>query len=97
MRPVIDDATVRHVARLARLHLEPDEARRMEAELSGILEHIDLIQGLDLDDVPPTTHVVTLQNVMRPDVPVPGLTVEEALREAPEVVEGRFAVVKFEP
>lgn len=97
MPPVIDDATVRHVARLARLHLEPGEAQTMEAELSGILEHVDVIQGLDLDDVPPTTHVLALENVMRADVPRPSLTVDEALREAPEVVEGRFAVVKFEP
>jgi aspartyl-tRNA(Asn)/glutamyl-tRNA(Gln) amidotransferase subunit C len=97
VRAVIDDATVRHVARLARLHLDPDEAVRMEAELSGILEHVDVIQSLDLDDVPPTTHVITLENVMREDVPAPSLSVDEALREAPEVVEGRFAVVKFEP
>lgn len=94
---MIDDATVRHVARLARLHLDPDEAHRMEAELSGILEHVDVIQTLDLEGVPPTTHVLELENVMRDDVPRPSLSVGEALREAPEVVEGRFAVVKFEP
>lgn len=93
---MIDDATVRHVARLARLHLEPDERRRMELELSGILDHIDAIQALDLDGVEPTTHVVSLENVMREDVPRPSLPVQEALREAPEVVEDRFAVVKFE-
>ena len=94
---MIDDATVRHVARLARLHLDDEEARRMETEISGILEHVDVIQALDLDDVPPTSHVLELVNVMRDDVPRPSLSVEEALREAPEVVEGRFAVVKFEP
>ena len=93
---VIDDATVRHVARLARLHLEPDEERRMVDELSGILEHVDAIQALDLDDVPPTTHVLALENVMRDDEPRPSLPVEEALREAPRVVEDRFAVVKFD-
>lgn len=93
---MIDDATVRHVARLARLHLDDDEERRMRDELSGILEHIDRIQALDLDDVPPTTHVVALENVLRDDEPWAGLSVEEALREAPEVVEGRFAVPKFE-
>ena len=93
---VIDDATVRHVARLARLHLDPDEEARMGVELSGILEHVDAIQALDLDDVPPTTHVISLENVMRDDVPRPSLPVEEALREAPEVVEDRFAVVKFD-
>ncbi len=93
---MIDEATVRHVARLARLHLDPDEERRMGVELSGILEHVDRIQALDLDGVEPTTHVVALENVMRDDVPRPSLPADEALREAPEVVEDRFAVVKFD-
>ena len=93
---MIDDATVRHVARLARLHLDDDEERRMRVELSGILQHIDRIQALDLDDVPPTTHVVELLNVVREDEPRECLSQEEALREAPEVIEGKFAVVKFE-
>ena len=53
------------------------------------------VTPLDLDDVPPTTHVLALENVMRDDVPAPSLAVSEALREAPEVVEDRFAVVKF--
>jgi aspartyl-tRNA(Asn)/glutamyl-tRNA(Gln) amidotransferase subunit C len=93
---VIDDATVRHVARLARLHLEPDEEERMREELSGILEHVERIQSLDLDGVPPTTHVIERQNVLRDDAPRPGLSQEEALREAAEVIEGKFAVVRFD-
>jgi aspartyl-tRNA(Asn)/glutamyl-tRNA(Gln) amidotransferase subunit C len=93
---VIDDATVRHVARLARLRLGPEEEARMREELSGILEHVERIQALDLDEVPPTTHVVELLNVVREDQPRECLSQEEALREAPEVIEGMFAVVKFE-
>lgn len=93
---MIDDATVYHVARLARLRLEPDDEARMREELSGILEHVERIQSLDLEDVPPTTHVIALQNVVRDDEPRPGLTQEEALREAAEVVEDMFAVPKFD-
>lgn len=94
---VIDDNTVRHVARLARLRLEPDEETHMRDELSVILEHVEAIQKLDLDDVPPTTHVQPLENVLREDVPVPGLTVEEALREAPATTGGKFfSVPRFE-
>jgi aspartyl-tRNA(Asn)/glutamyl-tRNA(Gln) amidotransferase subunit C len=93
---VIDDATVRHVARLARLRLGPEEEARMREELSGILEHVERIQALDLDEVPPTTHVVELLNVVREDEPRECLSQDEALREAPEVIEGKFAVVKFE-
>ncbi|MDX6554217.1 MAG: aspartyl-tRNA(Asn)/glutamyl-tRNA(Gln) amidotransferase subunit [Miltoncostaeaceae bacterium] len=92
MPPVIDEATVRHVARLARLRLEPDELERMRAELSSILEHVDRIQALDLDGVPPTTHVEEMENVLRDDEPRPSLTLEEALREAPEAADGGFAV-----
>ena len=93
---MIDDATVRHVARLARLRLEPDEQSRMQSELSGILEHVEALQDLDLDDVPPTTHVQALTNVLREDEPRPSLSVEEALREAPAVIDGRFGVPRFE-
>lgn len=93
---MIDDDTVRHVARLARLRLEPDEETQMRSELSVILEHVEAIQELDLDDVPPTTHVVALQNVLRSDEPVPSLTAEEALREAPATADGHFSVPRFE-
>jgi aspartyl-tRNA(Asn)/glutamyl-tRNA(Gln) amidotransferase subunit C len=93
---VIDDATLYHVARLARLRLEPAEEARMREELSGILEHVERIQSLDLDGVPPTTHVIWIQNVVRDDEPRPGLSQEEALREAADVVEDKFAVPKFD-
>jgi aspartyl-tRNA(Asn)/glutamyl-tRNA(Gln) amidotransferase subunit C len=92
---MIDLQTVRHVARLARLRLEPDEEERMQRELSGILEHVERIQSLDLEGVPPTTHVVQLANVLRDDEPWPCLTREEALREAPAVVDGGFAVPRI--
>lgn len=94
--PVINDETVRHVARLARLRLEPDEETQMRTELSVIIDHVAAIQQLDLDEVPSTTHVVALQNVLRPDEPVAGLTADEALREAPATSGGRFSVPRFE-
>jgi aspartyl-tRNA(Asn)/glutamyl-tRNA(Gln) amidotransferase subunit C len=93
---VIDADMVRHVARLARLRLEPEEEARMREELSGILDHVDRIQSLDLEGVEPTTHVIALENVLREDEPRPSLPAEEALREAPEVEGGRFAVPRFE-
>jgi aspartyl-tRNA(Asn)/glutamyl-tRNA(Gln) amidotransferase subunit C len=92
---VIDEETVRHVARLARLRLTPDEQVTMQRELSGILTHVDVIQGLDLDGVAPTTHVIALENVLRDDVPRPSLPPAEALREAPEVIEQAFGVPRM--
>jgi aspartyl-tRNA(Asn)/glutamyl-tRNA(Gln) amidotransferase subunit C len=93
---MIDESTVHHVARLARLRLRPDEEQVMQRELSGILGHIDAIRAMDLDDVPPTTHVIALENVLRPDVPRPGLSRDDALREAHDVVDGSFGVPRMD-
>ena len=82
---------VDHVARLARLELTDDEAQRMAAELSKVLEHIEKIGELDLDGVPATSHVVDVVNILRADEPRPSLTVEQALASAPHVMAGGFA------
>ncbi len=91
----IDQATVDHVARLARLDLSDDERERMGAELGDILEHAAKIQKLDLDDVEPTSHAIPIRNVMRPDEARPSLSQAEALANAPEAAEGRFRVPRI--
>jgi len=89
---VIDRATVLHVARLARLELNDEEVERMTLELGKVLEHIETIGELDLDGVPPTSHVVPLSNALRADQPRPSLPREVALAAAPAVADGGFAV-----
>jgi aspartyl-tRNA(Asn)/glutamyl-tRNA(Gln) amidotransferase subunit C len=75
---------VLHVARLARLRLTEGELESMTGELSSILDHIEKIGELDLDGVAPTSHVIELENVLRPDEPRPSLPRERALAEAPD-------------
>ncbi|HWW67282.1 MAG TPA: Asp-tRNA(Asn)/Glu-tRNA(Gln) amidotransferase subunit GatC [Solirubrobacterales bacterium] len=89
---MIDREQVLHVARLARLRLAEDEVERMTVELSGILEHVDRIAALDLDDVPPTSHVVELENVLRADEPRPSWPRDVVLEQAPDSVDGAFRV-----
>jgi aspartyl-tRNA(Asn)/glutamyl-tRNA(Gln) amidotransferase subunit C len=89
---VIDREQVLHVARLARLRLDETEVERMTGELSGILEHVDRIATLDLNDVPPTSHVVELENVLRADEPRPSWPREQILEQAPDPVDGAFRV-----
>jgi aspartyl-tRNA(Asn)/glutamyl-tRNA(Gln) amidotransferase subunit C len=89
---MLDRAQVLHVARLARLELDEAEVQRMASELSKVLEHVERIRELDLTGVPPTSHVVEVASVLRPDVPVPCLTNEQALASAPEPVNGGFGV-----
>jgi aspartyl-tRNA(Asn)/glutamyl-tRNA(Gln) amidotransferase subunit C len=64
----------------------------MAGELSGILEHVDRIGELELDDVPPTAHVVALENVLRPDAPRPSWPRDAVLEQAPDPAEGAFRV-----
>ena len=89
---MIDREQVLHVARLARLRLNPDEVERMSSELSGILEHVDRISELDLDGVDPTSHVVALENVLRPDEPRPSWPRERMLDSAPDPAQEAFRV-----
>jgi aspartyl-tRNA(Asn)/glutamyl-tRNA(Gln) amidotransferase subunit C len=81
---MIDREHVLHVARLARLRLSDVEVEAMTAELSSVLDHIEKIGELELDDVAPTSHVVALENVLRPDEPRPSLPRDAALAEAPD-------------
>jgi aspartyl-tRNA(Asn)/glutamyl-tRNA(Gln) amidotransferase subunit C len=89
---VIERDQVLHVAKLARLRLSEAEVERMAGELSGILEHVDRIGELDLDDVPPTSHVVELENVLRPDEPRPSWQRGAVLGQAPDPADGAFRV-----
>ena len=89
---MIDRDQVLHLARLARLELSDEEVERMSSELSSILDHVEKINELDLEGVAPTSHVVELENVLRPDEPRPSWPREQILAEAPDVADGFFRV-----
>ena len=64
----------------------------MSSELSSVLDHIEKISELDLADVEPTTHVVSLENVLRPDEPRESWPRERVLDGAPDPAQGGFRV-----
>ena len=88
----IDRAEVLHVARLARLALSEEEIEPMARELSAVLDHVARIKALDLEGVPPSTHVVEVSGALRPDELVPCLPREVALAQAPAVSGDGFLV-----
>ena len=77
---------------LARLGLEPGDEEFYADQLSGILSHIDRLQQLNTDDIPPTAQVVEVANRLREDVPRPCLDQADALANAPAAVDGFFRV-----
>jgi aspartyl-tRNA(Asn)/glutamyl-tRNA(Gln) amidotransferase subunit C len=89
---MLDREQVLHVARLARLELTDEEVERMAKELSHVLDHIEKIRELDLEGVPPTSHVVDVVNALRADEPQPSLPREVVLAAAPEPLDEGFGV-----
>ncbi|MCA0351285.1 MAG: Asp-tRNA(Asn)/Glu-tRNA(Gln) amidotransferase subunit GatC [Chloroflexi bacterium] len=75
---------VRQVAHLARLKLNEDEMERMRLQLSSILDHIEMLQEIDVTDVPITAQVTDLTNVTRVDAVTSSLPVDAALANAPD-------------
>ncbi|MGK2965766.1 MAG: Asp-tRNA(Asn)/Glu-tRNA(Gln) amidotransferase subunit GatC [Tepidiformaceae bacterium] len=83
---------VLHIARLARLRLDPDEVDRTATQLSGILDYFTALQAVDTDGVEPTANPLPLRNVMREDAVTPSLPRDEALANAPAVEDGLVRV-----
>jgi aspartyl-tRNA(Asn)/glutamyl-tRNA(Gln) amidotransferase subunit C len=81
---------VRHIALLSRIRLSDEELDRFTGHLDEILAYAEKINELDTSDVPPTSHVVPIVNVMRDEDRVSeSLDVREALANAPET-DGSF-------
>ena len=84
-----------HVAHLARLDLSDEEVELFTAQLRTVLDHAADVASLDLSHLAPSSHPIALENVLRPDVPVPSLDRDEVLAEAPAVEDHRFRVPRI--
>jgi aspartyl-tRNA(Asn)/glutamyl-tRNA(Gln) amidotransferase subunit C len=82
---------VDHVARLARLSLTDEERETFARQLDGILAYAESIQSLDTAAVEPMSHAVTSE-MLRDDVPAPGLERERVLQVAPDAALNLFRV-----
>ena len=59
---------VRHIAKLARLSLKPEEEQKYAKELSSILDYVDMLQEVDTSAVKTSSQVTGLENSFREDV-----------------------------
>jgi aspartyl-tRNA(Asn)/glutamyl-tRNA(Gln) amidotransferase subunit C len=90
----IDVATVRRVAKLARIR-EPDERLEPLAnELNGIMGWIDQLNEVDVEGVEPMTSAVAVKLPMREDVVTDGGDRDAVLANAPAAANGFFVVPK---
>ncbi|MDH4068301.1 MAG: Asp-tRNA(Asn)/Glu-tRNA(Gln) amidotransferase subunit GatC [Dehalococcoidia bacterium] len=75
---------VRHIAWLARLGLSDEEVDKFSLQLSNILENFEILKEVDTADVPPATHTIPLQNVIRKDDVADSYPQAEILLNAPK-------------
>ena len=80
---------LRHVGKLARLELSPEELQVFESQVSGILDFAEKLKEVNVDGIEPTSHPLSLSNVFRADEPAPSLDIEKFLKFAPGS-RGRF-------
>jgi aspartyl-tRNA(Asn)/glutamyl-tRNA(Gln) amidotransferase subunit C len=83
---------VKKVAKLARLELPANDLARMQSQLSAILDYVKQLEELDTEGVEPLAHPLPITNVFRPDEPVPSLSPDAALQNAPDRVGDYFGV-----
>ncbi len=88
----VDTATVRRVARLARIKVTDDEAERMTNELNSILGFVEQLNEVDVAGVEPMTSVVSVKMRRRQDVVTDGEDAEAVTVNAP-VSEDHFFLV----
>jgi aspartyl-tRNA(Asn)/glutamyl-tRNA(Gln) amidotransferase subunit C len=90
----IDAATVRKVARLARIAEPEERLEPLARELSGILDWIEQLNEVDVAGVEPMTTAIHTPLPLRDDVVTDGGDPDRVLANAPKRAGGFFVVPK---
>jgi aspartyl-tRNA(Asn)/glutamyl-tRNA(Gln) amidotransferase subunit C len=86
---------IRHLERLSRLELSPEEESRMAGDLKNIFDFFEKLGELDTEGLSELARPVELTNVLREDEPGAVLSQEEVLSVAIEAKDGFFVVPKM--
>ncbi|WP_062116444.1 Asp-tRNA(Asn)/Glu-tRNA(Gln) amidotransferase subunit GatC [Aureimonas sp. AU40] len=90
----VDTATVRRVARLARIAVSDEDVATMEGELNAILGFVEQLREVDVSGVEPMTSVIPMQMKKRQDAVTDGHKAEDIVANAPATEDHYFMVPK---
>ena len=91
----VDQATVRRIARLARIAVEDNEVEHLQGEINAILSFVEELSAVNVDGVEPMTSVIPMKLPMREDVVTDGEIPQKVLANAPLTEDGFFLVPKI--
>jgi aspartyl-tRNA(Asn)/glutamyl-tRNA(Gln) amidotransferase subunit C len=87
--------SIEHLARLARLSVSNDEKTLFSDQIESILHYMEKLNVLDTGNIEPTSHVISLSNVVREDLPTDSLDRNAALMNAPDKTDKFYRVPKI--
>lgn len=87
--------SIEHLAQLARLSVSDNEKTLFANQIDSILSYMDKLNELDTGNVEPTSHVISLSNVVREDLLKDSLEREDALMNAPDKTDKFYRVPKI--
>ncbi len=90
----VDLATIKRVAKLARIALTDDEAPKMVVELNGILGFVEQLSEVNIDGIEPMTSVMPMAMKKREDIVTDGDKAEDVIANAPLSDQNFFMVPK---
>lgn len=90
----VDTATVKRVARLARIAVSEEDAQRMTGELNTILGFVEQLNEVDVSGVEPMTSVIPMEMKKRQDAVTDGDKADDIVANAPATDENFFLVPK---
>ncbi len=90
----LDLATVRRIATLARIRVEPEQLPALQTQLNGILGWIEQLNEVDVTGVEPLTGAASMALRLREDRVADGGVAEQVLANAPDRVQAFFGVPK---
>src|ERR1700733_7629778 len=90
----VDQATVRRIARLARIAVDEAEIPHLQGEINAILAFVDELSAVDVAGVEPMTSVIPMKLPMREDVVTDGEIAAKVLPNAPLTEDVVFLVPK---
>jgi aspartyl-tRNA(Asn)/glutamyl-tRNA(Gln) amidotransferase subunit C len=90
----VDTATVRKIARLARIAVADDEVDHLKGELNAMLAFVEQLLEVDVAGVAPMTSVTPMVMKKRADVVTDGDIADDILKNAPATQDHYFLVPK---
>ena len=90
----LDQATVKHIAHLAKLDVQEKDLSSVANELSNILDLVAQMDAVDTQGIEPMTHPFDATLRLRDDVVTAGDSREKLQTNAPDTEQGLFLVPK---